>query len=116
MDEADAVLLTKRWVLEDTYLVYLPVFIKNLQDLGKAVAIGGNTVEYSPNPPDTLRKIAKREQISPETVGALLQTFRKKDVLETNSALKRIASEMAVPPTSKRPSICVIAKGQSALL
>lgn len=107
LEDADAVLLTKRWVLEDAqYPVYLPIFVARLQAMGKAVAIGGNTAEYAPEPPMVLRRMAKLGTLSGDEAAALLWRARRPEVAATNRRLAGVAQQAGVPFLDKTGLFC----------
>ncbi|WP_147126233.1 acyltransferase family protein [Shimia ponticola] len=106
LEQADAVLLTKRWVLEDTFPAYLPVFISGLEAMGKTVAIGGNTVEYAPDAPMLLRRLARQDALDTVDVAARLAQARTPRVERTNKALQSIAEAASVPYLDKTPLLC----------
>ncbi|SOB99916.1 peptidoglycan/LPS O-acetylase OafA/YrhL [Rhodobacter sp. JA431] len=111
LKEADAVLLTKRWVLEDgTFSVYLPVFIARLKTMGKTVAIAGNTVEYAPEPPMLLRRMAKHGALDTEDVAHRLWAARRPQVFETNARLAEVAQNAGIPYLDKTPLLCDISE------
>lgn len=106
LEQADAVLLTKRWVLEDTFPTYLPVYISGFEAMGKAVAIGGNTVEYAPDAPMLLRRLARQNTLSPEYAAERLSQARTPQVVQTNARLKAIAETGAIPYLDKTTLLC----------
>lgn len=106
LEQADAVLLTKRWVLEESYASYLPVFITKLEALGKTVAIGGNTVEYAVDPPILLRRLAKQDALSAEVAAQRMAQAQRPEVTETNTRLRVIATAAGVPYLDKTSLLC----------
>jgi peptidoglycan/LPS O-acetylase OafA/YrhL len=104
LDQADAVLLTRRWTIDRSFPAYLPVFLAGLADLGKPAAIAGNTVEYAPAAPQLIERLARRGAL-PEAAAALAAA-RRAEVGAVNAELRAIAAAAGVPFLDKVPLLC----------
>lgn len=106
LKQADIVIFTKRWVIDENFEAYLPVFIDRAENLGKIVAIGGNTVEFAPEPPLILRNAAKTGAMDAEEISIRLAKSIRPAVADANQALREISTAKGVPFLDKSSYLC----------